>query len=263
MDKNALEALVRQVLLEKLGGGAHGVRAVRVPDLPVSEEHRMDTGDPRHRVYTRDLFSLQESPRLGAGIMEMTDTTFPWTLRYDEMDYVISGRLDVLIGGERVPKYDVRVEAYGSIDELSAQTAMLRDMLNGEDVTQFDDDLIVISRLLMHTESLMALGHGSEDKVKDLNGADIGFLEKRIDEISAVLPPIERFTLPGGHIVVSQAHICRTVCRRAERQACRAAAQYPVSSNALMFLNRLSDYFYVLGRRLAMLLGAEEILWEP
>lgn len=148
-----------------------------------------------------------------------------------------------LIGGERVPKYDVRVEAYGSIDELSAQTAMLRDMLNGEDVTQFDDDLIVISRLLMHTESLMALGHGSEDKVKDLNGADIGFLEKRIDEISAVLPPIERFTLPGGHIVVSQAHICRTVCRRAERQACRAAAQYPVSSNALMFLNRLSDYF--------------------
>ena len=71
MDKNALEALVRQVLLEKLGGGAHGVRAVRVPDLPVSEEHRMDTGDPR-------------------------------TLRYDEMDYVISGRLDVLIGGERV-----------------------------------------------------------------------------------------------------------------------------------------------------------------
>ena len=156
-----------------------------------------------------------------------------------------------LIGGERVPKYDVRVEAYGSIDELSAQTAMLRDMLNGEDVTQ------------LHTESLMALGHGSEDKVKDLNGADIGFLEKRIDEISAVLPPIERFTLPGGHIVVSQAHICRTVCRRAERQACRAAAQYPVSSNALMFLNRLSDYFYVLGRRLAMLLGAEEILWEP
>ena len=168
-----------------------------------------------------------------------------------------------LIGGERVPKYDVRVEAYGSIDELSAQTAMLRDMLNGEDVTQFDDDLIVISRLLMHTELLMALGDGGKDKVNDLNGADFGFLEKRIDEISAVLPPIERFTLPGGHIVVSQAHICRTVCRRADRQACRAAAQYPVSSNALLFLNRLSDYLYVLGRRLAMLLGAEELLWEP
>ena len=65
MDKNALEALVRQVLLEKLGGGAHGVRAVRVPDLPVSEEHRMDTGDPRHRVYTRDLFSSRRARAWG------------------------------------------------------------------------------------------------------------------------------------------------------------------------------------------------------
>ena len=105
-----------------------------------------------------------------------------------------------LIGGERVPKYDVRVEAYGSIDELSAQTAMLRDMLNGEDVTQFDDDLIVISRLLMHTESLMALGHGSEDKVKDLNGADIGFLEKRIDEISAVRADTSSYRRPTSAV---------------------------------------------------------------
>ena len=101
-----------------------------------------------------------------------------------------------LIGGERVPKYDVRVEAYGSIDELSAQTAMLRDMLNGEDVTQFDDDLIVISRLLMHTESLMALGHGSEDKVKDLNGADIGFLEN--ESTKSARPAADRAVHPAG-----------------------------------------------------------------
>ena len=83
MDKTALEALVRQVLLERLGGGTHGVKAL-------------------DRVYTRDLFTLQESPRLGVGVMEMTDTTFPWTLRYDEMDYVLSGRLDIRIGGETV-----------------------------------------------------------------------------------------------------------------------------------------------------------------
>lgn len=101
MDTKSLEALVRQVLLETLGVG-HGVRSVKVPDLPVSESHRMDTGNPADRVYTRDLFSLQESPRLGAGIMEMTDTTFPWTLRYDEMDYVISGRLEILINGDRI-----------------------------------------------------------------------------------------------------------------------------------------------------------------
>ena len=103
MDKAALEALVRQVLLEQLGSdAAHGVRALPLPQLAVEEQHRMDTGNPRDRVYTRDLFTLEQSPRLGAGIMEMTDTTFPWTLNYDEMDYVISGRLDIRIGGQTV-----------------------------------------------------------------------------------------------------------------------------------------------------------------
>ena len=103
MDKAALEALVRQVLLEQLGGGAaHGVRALPLPQLAVEERHRMDTGNPRDRVYTRDLFTLEQSPRLGAGIMEMTDTTFSWTLNYDEMDYVISGRLDIRIGSQTV-----------------------------------------------------------------------------------------------------------------------------------------------------------------
>ena len=73
-----------------------------MPELRVAEADRMDTGNRADRVYTKDLFTLQESPRLGAGLMEMTDTTFPWTLNYDEMDYVISGRLDILIGGETV-----------------------------------------------------------------------------------------------------------------------------------------------------------------
>ena len=99
MDKQALEALVRQVLLEKLGETpAETVKKVPVPQLKVTEEHRMDTGRAGDRVYTRDLFTLDESPRLGAGIMEMTDTTFPWTLNYDEMDYVIEGRLDIQTG---------------------------------------------------------------------------------------------------------------------------------------------------------------------
>ena len=96
MDKQALEALVRQVLLEKLGeASGETVKKVPVPQLRVTEEHRMDTGRAGDRVYTRDLFTLDESPRLGVGIMEMTDTTFPWTLNYDEMDYVIEGRLDI------------------------------------------------------------------------------------------------------------------------------------------------------------------------
>ena len=99
MDKHKLEEIIRQVLMEQLGGG---VQAVRVPALTVTEAHRMNTGNPGDKVYTRDLFTLEQSPRLGVGIMEMTDTTFPWTLNYDEMDYVVEGRLDILCNSRHV-----------------------------------------------------------------------------------------------------------------------------------------------------------------
>lgn len=105
MDKNQLEVMVREILLEKLGcrcGAMHGVRKVSVPSLCTTEADRMDTGNPSDRVYTHDLFTLEQSPRLGAGLMEMENTTFPWTLNYDEMDYVIEGELSILIGGEKV-----------------------------------------------------------------------------------------------------------------------------------------------------------------
>lgn len=105
MDKNQLEALVREILLEKLGcrcTALHGVRKVAVPSLRTTEADRMNTGNPGDKVYTRDLFSLEQSPRLGCGLMEMEDTTFPWTLNYDEMDYVIEGELSILIGEEKV-----------------------------------------------------------------------------------------------------------------------------------------------------------------
>ena len=99
MDKHKLEEIIHQVLMEQLVGG---VQAVRVPALTVTEAHRMNTGNPGDKVYTRDLFTLEQSPRLGVGIMEMTDTTFPWTLNYDEMDYVVEGRLDILCNGRHV-----------------------------------------------------------------------------------------------------------------------------------------------------------------
>ena len=99
MERNRLEEIIRQVLLEHLGGG---VQAVKVPALAVTEAHRMDTGNPADQVYTRDLFTLEQSPRLGVGIMEMTETAFPWTLNYDEMDYVVEGRLDILCSGQKV-----------------------------------------------------------------------------------------------------------------------------------------------------------------
>ena len=105
MDKNQLECMVREILLSKLGcrcAAMHGVCKAAVPTLRTTEADRMDTGNRADKVYTHDLFTLEQSPRLGAGLMEMEDTTFPWTLNYDEMDYVIEGELSILIGAEKV-----------------------------------------------------------------------------------------------------------------------------------------------------------------
>lgn len=102
MDRKTLEGLIRKVLLEELGQSAHGVKKLALPEERVTEAHRLDTGRPGDFVYTKDLLTLEESPRLGAGLMVMERTTFPWTLNYDEVDCVLEGRLDILIGGDRV-----------------------------------------------------------------------------------------------------------------------------------------------------------------
>ena len=103
MNRAAIEALVRQVIGELLGGDdGCPVKKIAVPSLDVTEEHRMDTGNPNDRVWTRDLFTLEESPRLGCGLMVMERTTFPWTLNYDEIDYVVEGTLSILIDGKCV-----------------------------------------------------------------------------------------------------------------------------------------------------------------
>lgn len=97
IEKTELEKLVRQIVNEKINGSK--VKCVKIPQIPVREEDRLDTGNPSHKVYTRDVFDLSESPRLGCGIMEMTDTTFDWTLQYDEIDYVIEGALSINCNG--------------------------------------------------------------------------------------------------------------------------------------------------------------------
>ena len=102
MDRAALEALVRSIVMEKLGTLSCPVKKLPVPELNVTEAHRMDTGNPSDRVWTRDLLTLEESPRLGCGLMVMEQTTFPWTLNYDELDYVIEGQLDILVDGQKV-----------------------------------------------------------------------------------------------------------------------------------------------------------------
>lgn len=168
-----------------------------------------------------------------------------------------------LISGQRVPKYDSRVEAYGCVDELSAQTAMFKDMLHGRGVDGLDNDLVEVLSLLMELEAVLALGDNTAKPVRGIVRDDIEGLERNIDRLSAEVPVVASFTLPGGDVLVSQAHICRTVCRRAERRAHLAAAEHHVQSDAIAYLNRLSDYFYVAGRWLTMCLGVDEMLWKP
>ncbi|WP_291292285.1 ethanolamine utilization protein EutQ [Enterococcus sp.] len=105
-NRKMIETLVRQIVTEQLMPTKQvdpsGVAAIKLPEITVSEEDRLDTGNPNDMVYTKDLFSLEESPRLGCGLMVMKETTFDWTLDYDEIDYVISGKLDIIIDGRKV-----------------------------------------------------------------------------------------------------------------------------------------------------------------
>lgn len=169
-----------------------------------------------------------------------------------------------LVGGERVRKTDERVEAYGTVDELMAFTALLNDSLRedpslGEKVGELNR---ILSQL-MTAAALLATEKGAQSKVAPLGEEATAWLETRIDAMQDVLPPITRFTIPGGHKSVSLCHICRTVCRRAERIALRADQIYPAEPSVLVYLNRLSDYFYLLGRILTAHFAVEETLWIP
>ena len=169
-----------------------------------------------------------------------------------------------LIGGERVAKTDERVEAYGSVDELTAFVALLGDCI--ADTVAADkcsSDLRCINSVLMNVEAILATGDAGSDKVRPIEADRIAWLEQRIDDLQAQTRPITNFTIPGGNKIVSLCHVCRTVCRRAERASIRAAQSHKVDESALVFLNRLSDYFYALGRMLTEILDAKEILWQP
>lgn len=174
------------------------------------------------------------------------------------------GGMTSLIGGERVFKTDERVEAYGTVDELSAFTAMLADLLREDaSASAWVGELNRILSQMMTVEALLAVGEEGSDKVSPLDPAAIAWLEERIDAMQAEVEPIRFFTIPGGHKTISACHICRTVCRRAERAALRADHRWGVDPAARQWLNRLSDYFYQLGRRLTAHYQVEEQRWIP
>ena len=166
-----------------------------------------------------------------------------------------------LLGGTRVPKYHERIEAYGTLDELNSFIGLLCDHV---DNVSTKETLIKIQNNVFVVES-----HLAADKLEDmerlpmLTDDDILFLEKEIDRMNVYLPELKSFILPGGHPVVSYCHVARTVCRRAERLTIKVAEIYPVENIIIRYLNRLSDYFFVLARKFSFDFKAQEILWKP
>ena len=168
-----------------------------------------------------------------------------------------------LIGGTKVPKSDIRIETYGTVDELNSWIGNINDQL--QDV-EFTEELKEIQDRLFTIGSALATDGEKEPKMKlpDLHEADITFLENRIDAMTAALPPMKSFILPGGHPVVSSIHIVRCVCRRAERLAVNMQVNdLFIDEKIIQYLNRLSDYLFTLARYAGQKLGAKEVPWKP
>jgi len=167
-----------------------------------------------------------------------------------------------LIGGTRVPKHHDRIEAYGTVDELNSFVGLIRDHLKEDDFNKHV--LLNIQEKLFRLES-----HLAEDpegvktrSMPELLDADVQFLEDEMDKMNAYLPELANFILPGGHVVNSYCHVARTVCRRAERICTRLAQQHKVDDIDIRYLNRLSDYFFVLARHYSYATGSAEIPWQ-
>ncbi len=165
-----------------------------------------------------------------------------------------------LIGGKRVPKYHERIEAYGTVDELNSYIGLIRDL----DVNEATRLLLLeIQDRLFTAESLLAEDpETSQRPLPQIFEADIELLEREIDAMNETLPPLHSFILPGGHPIVSHCHIARCICRRAERITIRLSETHPVSNLVIKYLNRLSDYLFVLARKIGYDLDAKEVIWK-
>jgi cob(I)alamin adenosyltransferase len=167
-----------------------------------------------------------------------------------------------LLGGVRVPKHHARIEAYGNVDELNSWIGLLRDELQG---TAYAAQLLEVQDRLFTAGSHLALdpSHQGKMQLPSLSDADVEVLEKAMDQMDAELEPMKNFVLPGGHPVVSHCHIARCVCRRSERSVTFLTEQSAVPDVILMYLNRLSDYLFVLSRMIAKEKQAVEMPWRP
>jgi len=170
--------------------------------------------------------------------------------------------LTSLIGGIRVPKSHIRIESYGTVDELNSYLGMVSDMVNSVRVAEWIRE---IQDRLFTIGSVLATSPDKEVRMKlpDLRNEDVHWLELQIDKMNEELPEMRSFILPGGHVAASTAHVARCVCRRAER-ICVAMQeqQEEVPELILQYLNRLSDFLFVLARYIVHSNGGEEIPWR-
>lgn len=167
-----------------------------------------------------------------------------------------------LFTGKRVPKHHIRIESYGTVDELNSHLGLIRDQkIDNESkvlLASIQDKLFTLGAILA-TEPKK----DNRLKIPRIHSDDIQLLEDQMDQMNEDLPEMTHFILPGGHPTVSHCHIARTVCRRAERMISYLHENEPVPENVLAYINRLSDYLFVLARKLSKDLQADEVKWIP
>jgi cob(I)alamin adenosyltransferase len=164
-----------------------------------------------------------------------------------------------LFGGARISKDDIRIEAYGTVDELNAFVGTLYDACPHDETKQI---LFAIQNKLFNIGSVLACDPSSDFKLEGVGAEDVALIEQSIDIMEAALAPLKNFILPSGHLLISASHVCRTVCRRAERRVVALHKTAHVDEPIAVYLNRLSDYFFVLARYFAILMNVDEIKWQ-
>ncbi len=166
-----------------------------------------------------------------------------------------------LIGGTRVPKHHIRIESYGTVDELNSYVGLIKD----QEIDAHSKSILaeIQDRLFTIGSSLASDPEKSKMKIPDLKPEDIRLLESEMDQMDTMLPEMRSFVLPGGHPIISFCHIARCVCRRAERNTIHLSENNFVAPLVVQYLNRLSDYLFVLSRFLSVQLKVNETPWKP
>lgn len=165
-----------------------------------------------------------------------------------------------LFGGTRVNKDDIQIEAYGTVDELNAFIGNLISLIKEQDIL---DVMMPMQSFLFDLGSHLASDGKADDYLPALNTDNVAVLENEIDRHAKVLPKLKNFVMPGGNTRIAAAHICRTVCRRAERRVIALSSHKKIPEIIIIYLNRLSDYFFSLSRYLCVLDNIDEVKWNP